>query len=491
VYDVAIETSLDHAPILSRRCKNKVYFKREDQQPVFSFKLRGAYNKMHNLMQTGDCNGVISASAGNHAQGVALSARYLGLPATIVMPETTPSIKVDAVKELGATAVLVGDSFEEAYAHSLVLQKEQGLHYIHPFDDEDTIAGQGTIAMEICRQINEDIEAIFVPVGGGGLIAGIAVYIKYLWPHVKIIGVEPDNANAMALSLKAGKRIILDEVGLFADGVAVKQVGKLPFELCQKYVDDVVLVSSDEICAALKDIFDDTRSLTEPAGALAAAGLKKYLAENQITDKKFVVINSGANINFDRLRHVAERAELGEKREVLLSATIPEEKGSFKQFCGLLGKTPITEFNYRYSDSHVAQVFVGLKVNNTSVDGAVIIQALRDKKYHVTDMSDNEMAKLHVRYMVGGNGDGLSDERIFRFQFPERPLALQSFLDKVGQNWNISLFHYRNHGADFGRVLVGVQIPESDRVAFKNFINGLNFPYWEETDNPIYSDFLQ
>jgi threonine dehydratase len=328
-------------------------------------------------------------------------------------------------------------------------------------------------------------------VGGGGLIAGIAVYIKYLWPHVKIIGVEPDNANAMALSLKAGKRIILDEVGLFADGVAVKQVGKLPFELCQKYVDDVVLVSSDEICAALKDIFDDTRSLTEPAGALAAAGLKKYLAENQITDKKFVVINSGANINFDRLRHVAERAELGEKREVLLSATIPEEKGSFKRFCGLLGKTPITEFNYRYSDSHVAQVFVGLKVNNTSVDGAVIIQALRDKKYHVTDMSDNEMAKLHVRYMVGGNGDGLSDERIFRFQFPERPLALQSFLDKVGQNWNISLFHYRNHGADFGRVLVGIQIPESDRVAFKNFIDGLNFPYWEETDNPIYSDFLQ
>ncbi len=491
VYDVAIETSLDHAKTISLRCKNRVYLKREDQQPVFSFKLRGAYNKIHSLFQTGNCKGVIAASAGNHAQGVALSARYLGIPATIVMPKTTPSIKVDAVKQLGAKAVLFGDSYDDAYAHSLILQKQQHLDYIHPFDDEDTIAGQGTIAMELCRQISDEVEAIFIPVGGGGLIAGISVYIKYLWPNVKIIGVEPDDANALSLSLKANKIIELKEVSLFADGVAVKKVGKLPFELCQKYVDEVVEVSNDEICAAVKDIFDDTRSLTEPAGALAVAGLKKYVAKNKIKDKKLIAINSGANINFDRLRHVSERAELGEKREVLLSVTIPEIKGSFKQFCLALGDTPITEFNYRYADDNLAQVFVGLKVNNADEDGLRIINNLQKQQYKVVNMSDNEMAKLHVRYMVGGRGNCLQNERLFRFQFPERPSALQLFLEKMGQNWNISLFHYRNHGTDFGRVLVGIQIPNSEKKMFDELVAKSSYPYWEETDNPAYADFLK
>ncbi len=490
VYDVAIQTSLDYAANLSRRCKNKVYLKREDQQPVFSFKLRGAYNKIHHLVKSGKCNGVIAASAGNHAQGVALSARYLGIEATIVMPETTPSIKVEAVGQLGANVVLFGDTYDDAYAHSLKLMQQHGLAYIHPFDDEYTIAGQGTIAMEICRQINDDIDAIFVPVGGGGLIAGIAMYIKYLWPHVKIIGVEPDDANALYLSLKAGKRVHLNEVGLFADGVAVKEVGQKTFELCQQYVDDVVLVNGDEICAAVKDIFDDTRSLMEPAGALAVAGLKKMIAQQQWQGKKLVAINSGANVNFDRLRHVAERAEIGEKREVLLSVTIPEVAGSFRVFCRALGKTLITEFNYRYADSKLAQVFVGLKVNNADKDAQTIIQKLQQQGYQVKDMSDNEMAKLHVRYMVGGRGNGLENEHVFRFQFPERPSALQDFLDHMGQNWNISLFHYRNHGADFGRVLIGVQVPPDELDNFNHFIDKLSCPHWEETENPVYIDFL-
>ena len=490
VYDVAIQTSLDYAANLSRRCHNKVYLKREDQQPVFSFKLRGAYNKIHHLVKSGQCNGVIAASAGNHAQGVALSARYLGIEATIVMPETTPSIKVEAVGQLGANVVLVGDTYDDAYAHSVQLMQQQNLAYIHPFDDEYTIAGQGTIAMEICRQINDDIDAIFVPVGGGGLIAGIAMYIKYLWPHVKIIGVEPDDANALYLSLKAGKRVHLDEVGLFADGVAVKEVGQKTFELCQQYVDDVVLVNGDEICAAVKDIFDDTRSLMEPAGALAVAGLKKYIKQNQWQEKKLVAINSGANVNFDRLRHVAERAEIGEKREVLLSVTIPEVAGSFRVFCRALGKTLITEFNYRYADKKLAQVFVGLKVNNADKDAQAIIQKLQQQGYQVKDMSDNEMAKLHVRYMVGGRGNGLENEHVFRFQFPERPSALQDFLDHMGQNWNISLFHYRNHGADFGRVLIGVQVPPGELDDFNQFIDTLSCPHWEETENPVYIDFL-
>lgn len=491
VYDVAIETPLDLMPNLSARVKNKIYVKREDLQPVFSFKLRGAYNKMTHVPEIERQNGVITASAGNFAQGVALSAKHLAIKALIVMPKTTPEIKVSSVKAYGADVILHGNGYDEAYQHALELAAQQKMTFIHPYDDPDVIAGQGTVAMEILRQMyGGDISAIFVPVGGGGLIAGISAYVKHLYPEIKIIGVEPDDAACLYEALKIGKRVELEQVGIFADGVAVRQVGIEPFNVAKKCVDEVILVSTDEICAAIKDIFEDTRSIAEPAGALAVAGMKKYIEREAVANESFVVIDSGANMNFDRLRHVSERAELGEKNEAVIAVTIPEQPGSFQNFCRLLGQSSITEFNYRYSDATSAFVFVGVQLRHLSEKKEQLIEKIITQGYEVTDLSDDELAKLHVRYMVGGRAQKIENERVYRFEFPERPGALLRFLTKIGKRWNISLFHYRNHGAAYGRVLLGIQVDDSELVACQVLLDELGYRYIDETENKAYQMFL-
>jgi len=490
VYDVAIESPLEPARRLSRRLGNHVYFKREDLQPVFSFKLRGAYNRISALTDDTARRGVICASAGNHAQGVALAARRRGIAALIVMPRTTPNIKVQAVLDLGGEVVLHGDDFDNAYEHALELARERGLTFIHPFDDPDVIAGQGTIGMEILRQCSSTPDAIFVPIGGGGLIAGIATYVKTLHPRVRIVGVEPEDAASMHDSLRAGERVTLERVGIFADGVAVRRVGEETFRLAQKYVDEVVLVSTDEICAAIQDIFEDNRTIAEPAGALAVAGIKRYVAREQCREQTLVALNCGANVNFDRLRHVAERADVGAQREALLAVEIPEEPGSFLRFCRLLGRRSVTEFNYRYDDARSARIFAGVALSEGRREKEALIAVVADAGYRVIDMSDDEMAKLHVRYMIGGHAHGLEHERLFRFEFPERPGALLRFLEAIGAHWNISLFHYRNHGSDYGRVLAGVQVPPADSDEFGQHLAELKYGYTEETQNPAYRMFL-
>lgn len=489
VYDVAINTALDFQPILSERLANRVLLKREDMQPVFSFKLRGAYNKMANLSAEQLSRGVIAASAGNHAQGVALAAQKLNCRAVIVMPTTTPQIKINAVKSRGAEVILIGDSYSDAYLHALTLEQSEQLTFVHPYDDHDVIAGQGTIAMEILNAHPEPIEAIFCCVGGGGLIAGVAAYIKAKRPEIKIIGVEAKDAEAMTQSLKMGKRVILDQVGLFADGAAVKQVGEHTFALCQHYVDDMIVVDNDAICAAIKDVYEDTRSILEPAGALATAGIKAYVDQNNIQHKTLIGIASGANVNFDRLRFIAERAEIGEKREAVLAVTIPEKPGAFKAFCALLGNHNITEFNYRYADPATAHIYVGLAVHD-AIETATLIQQLEAEHLATLDLTDNELAKLHLRHLVGGKAPQAKHEVLFRFEFPEKPGALRKFLNAMQHDWNISLFHYRNHGADFGRVLVGMQVPPHEVDMFYDFLNQLGYPYWDESDNPAYALFL-
>jgi len=491
VYDVAEESPLDEAKALSVRLDNKVLIKREDLQAVFSFKLRGAYNKMLHLTDEEKERGVIAASAGNHAQGVALAAKKLGIPVTIVMPQTTPDIKVQAVGNWSPRIVLHGDDYQGAYAMSLEIAETDGLTYVHPFDDPDVIAGQGTVGMEILRQCTDEIDAIFVPVGGGGLIAGIAAYVKAVRPEVKVIGVEPEDAASMTRSLERKRRVTLEQVGIFADGVAVAQVGKETFRLARKLVDDMVTASVDEICAAVKDVFDDTRVIAEPAGALAIAGMKNYVAQHGWQGKTLVAVNSGANVNFDRLRHISERAEIGENRETLFAVTIPERPGSFRRFCDILGKRSVTEFNYRYSDETDAQIFVGIKLSGGQDEKAALLKRFQDGGYPVTDISDNDTAKLHIRYMVGGRPQNLTDEAVYRFQFPERPGALLNFLNHIGERWNISLFHYRNHGSAFGRVLCGMQVPRADMSEFKEFLGTLGYAHWPETDNPVYKTFLR
>ncbi len=490
VYDVAIESPLEPAPRLSKRLGNRILFKREDLQPVFSFKLRGAYNKIAHLPDEVAQRGVICASAGNHAQGVALAARRRGIPAVIVMPETTPTIKVQAVRDLGGEVVMYGDDFDHAFERAVELARDRGLTFIHPFDDPDVIAGQGTIGMEILRQHSGPIDAIFVPIGGGGLIAGIATYVKSLYPEIRIVGVEPEDAASMHDSLRAGQRVTLERVGIFADGVAVRRVGEETFRLAQKYVDEVILVSTDEICAAIQDIFEDNRTIAEPAGALAVAGIKKYVAREQCTGRTLVSLNCGANINFDRLRHVAERADLGAQREALLAVELPERPGSFLGFCQLLGRRSVTEFNYRYDDASTARIFVGVALHGGIREKEALLGLVAGSGYRVLDMSDDEMAKLHVRYMIGGHAHGLAHERLFRFEFPERPGALLRFLEAVGARWNISLFHYRNHGSDYGRVLAGVQVAPADAGEFAQHLRELGYPYTEETVNPAYRMFL-
>jgi threonine dehydratase len=490
VYDVAIETPLEPARRLSRRLGNQVFFKREDLQPVFSFKLRGAYNKISGLDEATARRGVICASAGNHAQGVALAARRRGIVAVIVMPRTTPNIKVQAVLDLGGELVLHGDDFDHAYDHALGLAQARGLTFIHPFDDPDVIAGQGTVGMEILRQCPSTPDAVFVPIGGGGLVAGIAAYVKSLYPRVRVVGVEPEDAASMHDSLRAGTRVTLERVGIFADGVAVRRVGEETFRLAQKYVDEVVLVTTDEICAAIQDIFEDNRTIAEPAGALAVAGIKRYVAREQCREQTLVAVNGGANINFDRLRHVAERADIGAQREALIAVEIPEEPGSFLRFCRLLGRRSVTEFNYRYDDSRSARIFAGVALTEGRREKEALVALVADAGYRVLDMSDDEMAKLHVRYMVGGHAHGLSHERLLRFEFPERPGALLRFLEAVGTQWNISLFHYRNHGSDYGRVLAGVQVPPGDAEEFARHLADLQYAYTEETANPAYRMFL-
>ncbi|HRB98255.1 MAG TPA: threonine ammonia-lyase, biosynthetic [Nitrosomonas sp.] len=489
VYDVAIESPLDHVVNLSNRIHNRVLLKREDLQQVFSFKLRGAYNKMIKLSPNVRSRGVIAASAGNHAQGVALAAKKLDCSATIVMPVTTPQIKVHAVMGHGATVALHGDSYNDAYEHAVTLAKEEQITFVHPYDDPDVIAGQGTVGMEILRQYTGNIHAIFVPIGGGGLIAGIAAYVKRLYPKIKIIGVEPVDSDAMYRSLQCGRRVKLAQVGLFADGVAVRHVGKETFRLCRELVDEVILVDTDAICAAIKDVFEDTRTIMEPSGALSVAGIKAYVAREKIQHKTLVAIASGANMNFDRLRHISERAEIGEQREALMTVTIPETPGSFKKFCNLLGTKSITEFNYRYADPKIAHVFVGVSIRNQE-EANTLIKELRQSGLATEDMSNNEMAKLHVRHLVGGHAHDVKNEILYRFEFPDRPGALMNFLNNMSHNWNISLFHYRNHGADYGRVLIGIQVPPEEKSDFKAFLNQLGYRYWEETKNPAYKLFL-
>jgi threonine dehydratase len=489
VYDVARETPLDPAPRLSLRLGNEVLLKREDLQPVFSFKLRGAYNKIAHLTDKERGRGIIAASAGNHAQGVAFSARELGLRAVIVMPQTTPQIKVDAVRAMGAEVVLAGDSYADAKAHCDVVVAETGMTFIHPFDDPLVIAGQGTIGAEILRHRQDRLSAVFVPVGGGGLIAGIAGYIKALRPDVKIIGVEPFEADAMYRSVAVGRRVQLEHVGIFADGVAVREVGERTFPIVQQTVDEIVRVTNDEICAAIKDVFDDTRSVMEPAGALAAAGLKTWVERHGARNQSLVAVLSGANINFDRLRFVAERAEVGEAREALLAVTIPERPGAFRQFCSTIGRRTVTEFNYRLAGRDQAHIFVGFATQSRQ-DGALLAAQLNASGYETVDLTDNEMAKLHVRHMVGGHAPEVRNERLCRFEFPERPGALTQFLEKLGGRWNISLFHYRNHGADFGRVLAGFEVGDEDLAAFRAFLDELGYPYTTEYDNTAYKFFL-
>ncbi|MFY0656495.1 threonine ammonia-lyase, biosynthetic [Neptunomonas sp.] len=491
VYDVAVETPLDEARGLSERLNNRVLLKREDLQPVFSFKIRGAYNKMRQLTEEQLACGVVAASAGNHAQGLAMAAKKMGVKATIVMPKTTPELKVNNVRRLGGKVVLHGDAYDDASAYAKALVAEKGMTYVHPFDDPDVIAGQGTIAMEILRQESGPIDAIFVPVGGGGLIAGIAAYVKYLRPETKVIGVEPSEAACLHAALAAGSRVVLPQVGIFADGVAVAQIGENTFELAREYVDEVICVSTDEICAAIKDIYDDTRSICEPAGALGIAGMKKYVAREQCSNQTLIAIDSGANVNFDRLRHIAERSELGEKREVIVAAKIPEKPGSFKKFCTALGKRNITEFNYRYSNDDTAVVFAGIQVKPNNDGRDELLVEIREHLDEVIDLTDDETAKLHVRYMVGGHApEAVDNEVVYRFEFPERPGALMKFLTKLGGRWNISMFHYRNHGAAAGRVLVGMQVPAQEHSQVQAFLDEIGYEYWNETDNAAYQLFL-
>ena len=492
IYDLVEETPLDEARIISKKLGNRVLLKREDLQPVFSFKIRGAYNKLLNLSEENRAKGVIAASAGNHGQGVALGAKHLGIKATIVMPKTTPAIKVNAVKSYAAKVVLHGDSYEEAWAHSMQLVEQQGFTYVHPYDDPDTIAGQGTLGVEILRQCPERLDAIFVAVGGGGLCAGIAAYVKYVRPEVKIIAVEPEEAACLELAMRTGRRGTLKQVGLFADGVAVKQIGKETFSILKDTVDEVITISTDEMCASIKDIFEDTRSIVEPAGALSLAAIKKYVERQGCTGQTLVGINCGANMNFDRLRYISERTEIGEKREAVLAVTIPEKPGSFKAFCKALSQRSITEFNYRYSADTAeadAHIFVGVQVVSDA-DRQALIKKLRSNGYAVVDLTDNEMAKLHTRYMVGGHGAKVASEVVYRFEFPERPGALMQFLTTLGSRWNISMFHYRNHGAAEGRVLIGLQVPGADRKVVASSLEDLGYRYWDETDNPAYQLFL-
>jgi len=490
VYDVATETALDPARSLSRRLGNQVLLKREDQQSVFSFKLRGAYNKMAHLPPDQLARGVICASAGNHAQGVALSARKLGCKAVIVMPVTTPKLKVDAVHALGAEVLLHGDSYSDAYLHALDVEKSQGLSFVHPFDDPDVIAGQGTIAMEILRQHQGPIDAVFVAIGGGGLISGVAAYIKAVRPQIQVIGVQTVDSDAMLRSVRAGKRVTLADVGLFADGTAVKQVGVETFRLARALVDDYVVVDTDAVCAAIKDVFQDTRSILEPSGAMGVAAMKQYVETHKLKGKTLVAITCGANMNFDRLRFVAERAEFGERREALFAVTIPEERGSFKRFCELIGPRAVTEFNYRIADKKVAHVFVGIAIARRDEAGR-IARNFERHGFSTVDLTDDELAKEHVRHMVGGHSELARDERLFRFVFPERPGALMRFLSSMHPGWNISLFHYRNQGADYGRILVGIQVPQADERAFKSFLETLAYPCVEESANPVYRLFLR
>ncbi|MCA9503310.1 MAG: threonine ammonia-lyase, biosynthetic [Spirochaetaceae bacterium] len=490
VYDVAIETPLDEAPLLSARLHNRIRIKREDLQPVFSFKLRGAYNRVRKLSPAERRAGVVAASAGNHAQGIALAAERLGCSAKIVMPRTTPRIKVDAVTRLGGEAILEGDSYDEAAARARAIETAEGRVFVHPYDDLDVIAGQGTIGMEILRQHRGTLDAVFVPVGGGGLIAGIAAYVKRISPGTRVVGVEPEDAACLAAALATGRPVDIGPVGLFADGVAVREVGRHPFEIARTAVDEVVTVGVDEICAAIRDVFDDTRSIAEPAGALSIAGLKRWVAREGVRDANLVAIDSGANMNFDRLRHVAERAEIGEQREALLAVTIPERPGAFLELCRVLGDRAVTEFNYRYGDSAAAHVFVGVALRGGGAqERAKLLADLEREGFEVVDMSGNEMAKLHVRFMVGGRAER-ADERLFRFEFPERPGALTRFLESVGERWNISLFHYRNHGAAFGRVLAGLEVPAADAEALAHRLAELGYPWVEETENPATALFL-
>lgn len=496
IYDLAQETPLDTAPLLSARTQNRILLKREDLQPVFSFKIRGAYNKLLQLSAAERALGVVAASAGNHAQGLALAAKHLKVQATIVMPRTTPAIKVNAVKRHGAQVELQGDTYDEASAFAKALVQARGMVYIHPYDDPDVIAGQGTVAMELLRQHPDPIQAVFIPVGGGGLCAGMAVYLKFVRPDIKVFAVEPADAACLQAALAANSRVVLPQVGLFADGVAVAQIGEEPFKVMQPLLDGVITVSSDEICAAIKDIFEDTRSIAEPAGACALAGLKKYVAESGCTGQTLVAIHSGANTNFDRLRYISERTEIGEGREAIFAVTIPERPGSYAEFCQLIGQRNITEFNYRYQHSgpeipQQAHIFVGIQITPDKNDRQALIHSLTEKGYSLVDMTHNEMAKLHIRHMVGGRAPAsLQDEMLLRFEFPERPGALLQFLTKLADRWNITLFHYRNHGAAYGRVLVGLQVPSASRPSLIAALDELNYPYWDETENPAYGLFL-
>lgn len=491
VYDVARETPLEHAPLLSKRLNNQAWFKREDLQPVFSFKCRGAYNKLINLSDEALARGVVAASAGNHAQGVALGAQKLGVKATIVMPVTTPAIKVDAVRGRGASVLLHGDTFDEAAAKAKQLVEERGMTFLHPFDDPDVIAGQGTVAMEMAHQAPAPFDYVFICCGGGGLLAGMAAYLRYVWPNTKIIGVEPEDAACARAALDKNRRVRLKEVGLFADGCAVAQVGKETFRIIRQTVDDIITVSTDEICAAVKDIFEDTRAIAEPAGALAVAGMKKYTEANAISGASMAATVSGANTNFDRLRYISERTEIGEQREAILSVTIPERPGAFRQFCAALGKRNITEFNYRYADSRQARVFVGLSITPGGQDLPALCQKLEGQGYALDDLTDNETAKLHIRHMVGGPAaPSLGDELVFRVEFPERPGALLRFLNALGTDFDISLFHYRNHGAAFGRILVAFNVSQGRRAALRSALASVGYRYWDETDNPAYRSYL-
>jgi len=492
VYDVARESELDYARTLSARLGNHIYLKREDNQTVFSFKLRGAFNKMVQLSPDELARGVITASAGNHAQGVALAAARLGCRAIIAMPVTTPQVKVDAVRTHGGSAVevvLFGDSFTDAYQHALGLQAKQGLTFVHPFDDPDVIAGAGTVGMEILRQLQGPIDAIFVPIGGGGLIAGVSAFVKALRPEIKVIGVQTEDSCAMAQSLKAGERVTLTDVGLFSDGTAVKLAGAETFRLCQEHVDEVVIVDTDALCAAIKDIFQETRSLVEPAGALAVAGVKAYVEREQAQGLTLVAIASGANMNFDRMRFVAERAEVGEEGEAVFAVTIPEERGSFKRFCALVGERNVTEFNYRIADANQAHIFVGVQTRKRN-EGAIIAANFEEHGFATLDLTHDELSKQHIRYMVGGHSPLADNELLYRFEFPERPGALMRFLSSLAPNWNISLFHYRNQGADYSSILVGIQVPTNEQAAFEQFLKTLGYVYWNESSNPVYKLFL-
>jgi len=490
VYDVAIVSPFEEAPKLSARLGNRVLLKREDLQPVYSFKLRGAYNKIANLSDEERARGVITASAGNHAQGVALAAKRLGLTAWIVMPRTTPSLKVDSVRALGGKAILHGDAYDDAREHALKLAEEKGMTMVHPYDDPDVIAGQGTIAREMFEQFRDPIDAVFVPVGGGGLLAGVAAWIKNVSPKTRIIAVEPEDSNCFEVAMKAGRRVTLNQVGLFADGVAVRQIGEEPFRVARHLVDETLRVSVDEISAAVRDMFYEKRALPEPAGALAIAGLKRWVHEKGVTGQTLAAIVSGANVNFDRLRHIAERAELGDEAEALLAVTIPEKPGSFRQFLKQIGRRTVTEFNYRYASAGEAHIFVGVKLTEGHEEREALIAGLREHGYPVVDMSGNEMAKVHVRFMVGGRSAGVTDERLFRFEFPERPGACLDFLQAIGSRWNISLFHYRNHGAAYGRVLCGLQVPKKEWAECRRSLDELGYEYVEESDNPAYRLFL-